>query len=227
MEKFKINANIVLDFMIKNHYSGHSLSQYKRIFETMEEYLAENNLSYSPELGRELLDSGSDTPFGSKGKILHEAVIRKINAVYATGSVSNVLVSSRKPYSALRLKDPFSDVLERFTGNIQTLFSETQIENIHRRCSLFLKYLQSHGKGKVSSITYKDISEYHFSELSHLKQVSRLIEEGAICHFLQFLFQEKQISCSLCTYMYALETDSFISLSSLLASGDFRHSESD
>ena len=215
MEKFKINANIVLDFMIENHYSEHSLSQYKRIYETMGKYLTENNLSYSPELGQELLDNGSDTPFGSKGKILHEAVIRKINAVYATGSVSNVLVSSRKPYSALRLKDSFSEVLERFTGNIQTLFSETQIENIHRRCSLFLKYLQSHGKEKVSSITYQDISEYHFSEQSHLKQVSRLIEEGSICHFLQFLFQEKQISCSLCTYMYALETDSFIHLSSL------------
>ena len=215
MEKFKINANIVLDFMIENHYSEHSLRQYKRIYETMGEYLSENNLSYSPELGWELLDSGSDAPFGSKGKILHEAVIRKINAVYATGSVSNVLVSPRKPYSALRLKASFSEVLERFTGNIQTLFSETQIENIHRRCSLFLKYLQSHGKEKVSSITYQDISEYHFSELSHLKQVSRLIEEGSICHFLQFLFQEKQISCSLCTYMYALETDSFIGLSSL------------
>lgn len=181
----------------------------------MGEYLTENNLSYSPELGWELLDSGSDAPFGSKGKILHEAVIRKINAVYATGSVSNVLVSPRKPYSALRLKASFSEVLERFTGNIQTLFSETQIENIHRRCSLFLKYLQARGKEKVSSITYQDISEYHFSELSHLKQVSRLIEEGAICHFLRFLFQEKQISCSLCTYMYALETDSFIGLSSL------------
>ena len=215
MEKFKINANIVLDFMIENHYSEHSLSQYKRIYETMGEYLTENNLSYSPELGWELLDSGSDAPFGSKGKILHEAVIRKINAVYATGSVSNVLVSPRKPYSALRLKASFSEVLERFTGNIQTLFSETQIENIHRRCSLFLKYLQSHGKEKVSSITYQDISEYHFSELSHLKQDSRLIEEGTICHFLRFLFQEKQISCSLCTYMYALETDSFISLFSL------------
>ena len=215
MEKFKINANIVLDFMIENHYSEHSLSQYKRIYETMGEYLTENNLSYSPELGWELLDSGSDAPFGSKGKILHEAVIRKINAVYATGSVSNVLVSPRKPYSALRLKASFSEVLERFTGNIQTLFSETQIENIHMRCSLFLKYLQARGKEKVSSITYQDISEYHFSELSHLKQVSRLIEEGAICHFLRFLFQEKQISCSLCTYMYALETDSFIGLSSL------------
>lgn len=215
MEKFKMSANIVLDFMIENHYSERSLSQYKRIYETIGEYLTENKLSYSPELGRELLDSGSDAPFGLKGKALHEAVIRKINAVYATGSVSNVLVSSRKPYSALPLKDSLSEVLERFTGKIRTLFSETQAENIHRRCSLFLKYLQSQGKEKIASITYQDISEYHFSELSHLKQVSRLMEEGAIHHFLRFLFQEKQIRCSLCTYMYALETDSFISLSSL------------
>lgn len=69
MEKFKINANIVLDFMIENHYSEHSLSQYKRIYETMGEYLTENNLSYSPELGRELLDSGSDRKVKSSMKL--------------------------------------------------------------------------------------------------------------------------------------------------------------
>ena len=59
MEKFKINANIVLDFMIENHYSEHSLSQYKG-YMNHGGILNENNLSYSPELGWELLDSGSD-----------------------------------------------------------------------------------------------------------------------------------------------------------------------
>ena len=34
MEKFKTNANIVLDFMIENHYSEHSLHLYKKIFAT-------------------------------------------------------------------------------------------------------------------------------------------------------------------------------------------------
>ena len=131
-------------------------------------------------------------PFGSKGKILHEAVIRKINAVYASGSVSNVLVSPRKPYSALRLKASFSEVLERFTGNIQTLFSETQIENILRRCSLFLKYLQARGKEKVSSITYQDISEYHFSELSHLKQVSALLKKERSAIFSGSCFRKNR-----------------------------------
>ena len=70
-----------------------------------------NELSYSPELGEELLHSGSDLPFGLKGKVLHTAVIQKINAVYANGVVSNVLVSSRKPYSALHLEEAFVKVL--------------------------------------------------------------------------------------------------------------------
>jgi len=111
MEKFKTNANIVLDFMIENHYSEHSLHLYKKIFESMQEYLMTNELSYSPELGEELLHSGSDLPFGLKGKVLHTAVIQKINAVYANGVVSNVLVSSRKPYSALHLEEAFVKVL--------------------------------------------------------------------------------------------------------------------
>ena len=220
MEKFKTNANIVLDFMTEHHYSEHSLYQYRKIYDTMENYMMENALSYSPELGKEWLSSGSDIPLGSKSKILREAAIRKINAVYAAGSVSNVLVLSRKPYSSLKLKDSLSEILIRFTDSIRTSFSKTQAENIRRRCSLFLKYLQSCGKDDVSSITYGDISEYHFSELSHLKQPSRLMEEGSICHFLHFLSLEKQIRYSVYVYMYALETDSFIDFSSLSNSGN-------
>lgn len=215
MEKFKTNANIVLDFMVENHYSEHSLHLYKKIFESMQEYLMTNELSYSPELGEELLHSGSDLPFGLKGKILHTAVIQKINAVYATGAVSNVLVSSRKPYSALRLEEAFAKALDCFTESIQTSLSETQVENIQRRCCLFLKYLQSKGKTNILAVSYEDISDYHFLELSHLKSISRLMEEGAICRFLRFLYQEKQIHHALDVYMYALETDSFISISSL------------
>ena len=141
------------------------------------------------------------------------------------GSVSNVLVSPQEALSALRLKASFSEVLERFYRKYPDIvFLETQIENIHRRCSLFLKYLQSHGKKRFHLLHIRIYLSIIFRTV-HLKQNSRLIEEGAICHFLRFLFQEKQISCSLCTYMYALETDSFISLSSLmiLAANPARH----
>lgn len=112
--------------------------------------------------------------------VLHTAVIQKINAVYATGVVSNVLVSSRKPYSALHLEETFVKVLACFTESIQASLSETQMENIRRRCCLFLKYLQSKGKANILAVSYEDISDYHFLELSHLKSISRLMEEGAI-----------------------------------------------
>lgn len=214
MKKFKTNANIVLDFMIENHYSEHSLHLYKKIFESMQEYLMTNELSYSPELGEELLHSGSDLPFGLKGKVLHTAVIQKINAVYATGVVSNVLVSSRKPYSALHLEEAFVKVLARFTESIQTSLSETQVENIRRRCCLFLKYLQSKGKANILAVSYEDISDYHFLELSHLKSISRLMEEGAICRFLRFLYQEKQIHHALDVVLFntMIRTDELIKL---------------
>ena len=107
----------------------------------------------------------------------------------------------------------FSDCLELFSESISASFSKTQTENIHRRCLLFLKYLQFIGKEDLKVITYKDISDYHFSELCHLKPDSRTMEEGSLCLFLQFLFQEKMIEHNLHVYMYALETDRFIDIS--------------
>ena len=213
MDKYKNYVSTVLDFMSDNHYSQHSLQLYQKTFESLGEYLVSNGLCYTPALGRELLDSGSDIPFGMKGQTLHAAIIQKLNAVYHTGSVSNVLVSSRKPYSSLRLNSVFLDCLELFSESVSASFSKTQTENIHRRCRLFLKYLQFIGKEDLKVITYKDISDYHFSELCHLKPDSRIMEEGSLCRFLQFLFQEKMIEHNLHVYMYALETDRFIDIS--------------
>ena len=193
MQKFKTHVNTVLDFMIDNHYSQHSLHLYKKVFETLEDYLKTNRLTYSPELGNELLRSRSSVPFRIAGTVLYAAVIKKINSAYFIGSVSNALASSRKSYSALTLRTAFSESLARFKESIYSLFSETRTENIRRRCCLFLKYLQFIGQENLSSITYEDISSYHFSELNRLKPESRMMEEGAICHFLQFLFLEKEI----------------------------------
>ncbi len=218
MEEFKTHVNTVLDFLIDNHYPQHSQHLYKRVFETLEEYLKTNGLTYFPELGNELLNNGSSVHFGVTGPELHAAVIKKLNAVYFTGSVSNVLVSSRKPYSALHLRTSFSECLAKFTESIHPLFSETQTENIRRRCCLFLKYLQFISRENLSSITYEDISNYHFSELNRLKPGSRMMEEGAICHFFQFLFLEKQADYSFYIYMYALETGTFIDISSFCVS---------
>lgn len=215
MDKFTSTVAMVLDFMNDNHYSQHSLYLYQKIFDNLTEYLITNKLSYSPELGERLLKSGSYIPFGAKGATLHAAVINKINAVYLTGSVSNALISSRKDYSSLTLNTVFEACLEHFTDSIKTLFSESQMENIIRRCRLFLRYLQYVGKDALSSIDYEAIYDYHFKELSHLKPASRIVEEGTVCQFLQHLADEKKIEYSLYMYMYALETDSFIDISSL------------
>lgn len=124
------------------------------------------------------------------------------------------MVSSRKPYSALHLEETFVKVLACFTESIQASLSETQMENIRRRCCLFLKYLQSKGKANILAVSYEDISDYHFLELSHLKSISRLMEEGAICRFLRFLYQEKQIHHALDVVLFntMIRTDELIKL---------------
>ena len=156
MDKYKDYVSTVLDFMRDNHYSQHSLQLYQKTFDSLGEYLVSNGLYYTPVLGRELLNRGSDIPFGTKGQTLHAAIIQKLNSVYHTGSVSNVLVSSRKPYSSLRLNSVFSECLELFSESISTSFSKIQTENIHRRCRLFLKYLQFIGKEDLKLSLFAD-----------------------------------------------------------------------
>lgn len=126
-----------------------------------------------------------------------------------------VKVSSRKSYSSSRLADSFSKDLTEFFDSTNQHFTPTHQENIRRRCVLFLKYIQAIGKDDVSEITFKDIYNYHHDELAHLKPMSRMIEEGTIAHLLFFLSTEKGLNPSLGIYMYALETDTFIGLSSL------------
>jgi site-specific recombinase XerD len=80
------------------------------------------------------------------------------------------------------------------------------------------------GESTFNEIMYEDINRYHL-ELSHLKKVSRIVEESSLHPFLKFVYENNGINPGLYLYMYQLERDIFIPLETLPADLQQRISE--
>ena len=161
--------------MEERNFSERSISDHTRIYQSLHNYLIRMELTYSPDLGKELLDADEDDAFGIKGKFVRAGSIAKLNDVYINGMLINSQISPRKSYSKIMLQPSFLQTALEYQAYCQEQFSETQQENVLRRIILFLKYLQDRGYASIDDITYADILAYH-KELSHLKEVSRTVE---------------------------------------------------
>ena len=79
-----------------------------------------------------------------------------------------------------------------------------------------MKYIQYKGITNAAAITYEDLQAYH-DGLSHLKRVSRVVEESTLHQFLQYLAESGHISPGLYLFMYALETGTLVTMDCLSA----------
>ena len=211
MKEFNHKASIVMDFLKERGFKNHTIQCYEVFYQKLSAYLLETGKNYDPELGLALVsDNGSS--FLKPGKHWAEkACIAKLNAVYTYGRITNVQISPRKNYSSLILNETFRELVTSYLFSRKGDFKESQIENARRRCVLFLKYIQAKGFCKVSDITYDDIRSYH-DELSHLKEISRIIEESSIHQFLLYLAESGFVSYGLYLYLYALETKTLVTI---------------
>ncbi|MCR4781536.1 MAG: tyrosine-type recombinase/integrase [Lachnospiraceae bacterium] len=110
----------------------------------------------------------------------------------------------RKTYSSLDLIPEFEMAVSDFLTNCASHHTPIHLQNIRRRCVLFLKCMQSWGKNKLNDITYEDIKKYD-DELGHLKKMSRIIEESSLHQFLKYLADNGQINVGRYLYMYLIE----------------------
>jgi site-specific recombinase XerD len=210
MNIFKQNVLTVISFLNSRHYSEHTVNCYVAFYEGLDRYLNQEGFGYTPEFGFQILSGNHKSFPGNNSRTLQNAAIAKLNSVYLNGEVKNVQVSPAKAYSRLVLTEEFSSAIDEFLNSGCDGFSESQKSNIVRRCRLFLKYIQSTGKTEISLVGYEDIQHYHFKELAHLKEQSRIIEESTLHQFLHFLAESGKVKPMLYLYLYALETDTFI-----------------
>ncbi len=216
MNKYTQVTSAIIAEMKERGYSNRSVNNHAIIYETLNRYLESVEIEYSPDLGKALLEEGSSDCFGIKGDFVRAAAIAKLNEVWLNGTLKNATVSPRKPYSSIRLCTAFESSVSGFLEYCRENcgFSESQIENAARRCRLFLKCMQSWDRKSLMEITYEDIRNYH-DELSHLKHISRVVEESTLHQFMKYLSEKGETGTGRYLYMYFLERDGTAELDAL------------
>ncbi len=213
MEKYKFKTAVVIWRLKERGYSKTSIQKYRKIYASIENYLIENGLIYSPVLGEKMLAKNEDDFFKMSGLVLRKASIRKLNDVYLHGDIQDALLSPRREYGKLKLEKPFEDAITIFMKLIEPSFSASKLENTYRRISLFFKYVQSKGVYRIEEISYELITAYH-NELSYLKTNSRENEESVVHQMLHFLSDKGRISKGRYLHLYLLEIGHPMMLSS-------------
>lgn len=110
----------------------------------------------------------------------------------------------KKTYSSLELNPDFESTVSAFLEHCANNHTESHLQNMRRRCRLFLKCMQFWGITRLEDITYEDIRNYD-CELSHLKKISKVIEEATLHQFLKYLSDKGYISSGKYLYMYLLD----------------------
>lgn len=214
MSEFKKIAAIVIARLRQRGFSERTIANHEKLYQAMHNYFTKEGIHYTPELGALLLEENNDKVFEVKGTFIRAGCIAKLNDVYRNGDLIHAQLSPRKGYSSIVLSIPFEQAVADFLDYCQGFFTNTQLGNTRRRCGLFLKCMQSWGKTKLNDISYGDIRNYH-QELSHLKQISKVVEESSLHQFLRYLAEQGQVSPGRYLYMYLLECDRMVGLKDL------------
>lgn len=213
MDEFERNSKSVIDALEQRGYSQPTIQNHKKVYQALYSYLDQNQIPYTPSLGISILSKQKEI-LVVKGDYVLAGCISKLNDVYLHGKIIRAQMCPRKVYASIPLNAEFEREVSSFMVSCSDSFSDTQIYNARRRCSLFLRCMQYWGKETVLDITYEEIHKYHL-ELSHLKKASRIVEESTLHQFLRFLSTENGINPGLYMYMYQLERDIYVPLSKL------------
>lgn len=215
MRVYYQNVAIVLDFLKERGYAEQTIRNHEVFYNKLAVYLEHARQEYHPKFGNSLL---LERPAGlclSGNRFEDAACIAKLNDVFENGRITYAQISPRKGYSSIVICEKYQELVNAFLAN-KTCFKDSQLANARRRCTLFMKYIQSKGIASAAAITYEDLQEYH-NGLSHMKRVSRVVEESTIHQFLRFLAESGHASPGLYLFMYALETGTLVTMSSLTA----------
>ena len=213
MRVYYQNVAVILSFLKERGYTEQTIHNHESFYNKLADYLIQTMQEYNPDLGRSLLLERKEGPCRAGSRFGNAACIAKLNDVYENGRITYALICPRKEYSSVVLCEKYLGLVDGFLES-RPCFKATHLPNVRRRCSLFMKYIQSKGITDAAAITYDDLQAYH-DGLSHLKRVSRVVEESTLHQFLQYLAESGHISPGLYLFMYALETGTLVTMNCL------------
>lgn len=203
MEEFKQNVDIVLARLEELNYSIGSMKNIRKFYEALGDYLGQKGSAYTPAVGEAFLESAR---FAHRTELLLEkSAVSKLNDIYETGFVDGTHISVLFLSRSITLTSLFERITAEFLECVSDEYSNTQMENISRRCKRFFRFTLMLGRSGAQEITYDDILSFHLS-LGHMKGISRTVEESSVIGILSYMAKKGMCRCGLPLYLKALET---------------------
>jgi TPP-dependent 2-oxoacid decarboxylase len=147
MNEFEKNSEIVISELHERGFSAQSIYIYRKVYNSLQAYLEQAGIDYTPELGKWIL-LPENRSIVAKGDYVLAGCISKLDDVYRHGHIQSALMTPRRTYSSIVLNTVFSSAISQFMNQNKEMFTESHQYNVHRRCSLFLKCMQHWGKAR-------------------------------------------------------------------------------
>lgn len=158
MIQYKDNVKDVLDFLDQNNYSPSKICMAKRCFNDLEQFLVQEQITYTPEAAQRWLNDilpGLDAFNASN----YGAFLRKLQDLFEIGGVRKVH-SYKSTNAYALLSDPLKTSLDEFIIEQKKRLASATVKNHWYNCSRFLIFSQENGAEEISEITYDIICRY-------------------------------------------------------------------
>jgi len=205
MDTYDKNVSIVITCMKNRQYPNEAILKYMKTYDSIKLYLRQQNMEYSSGLGESWIENENCAPFNShRDYKIQYSSIAKLNDVYEFGHVTIKHLTIGKQTRNILISGIYNEYLEQFEEKCKASYEGEQLCVTHRRCTYFIRFLQSRGCIEPQKIDYSDLLFYHQS-LSYLKNVSRQLEETSVKQFLYFLSGLGAVKYGAPLYMEALQ----------------------
>ena len=191
MNHFDQNVERVVAFLREQKYTASTVYAHKKCYSELRTHLTKTGLGYSFEIALDWIKQGSECWGRRKSANFRHFVAHLDDMDRMGGIAANHLSYHFPPFT--RLSGTLTKELGMFLDSIET---ENMRENMRKRCSNFLLFLQERGVSSVAETTYSHISQF-LDEDTHKTRKSKDLFECAARRLLAFCHRELGISIGL------------------------------
>ncbi len=199
MTDFKTNASIIMKCLDEYQYCTEVVHTMQRCISELEEYLAENHLTYSPKAAAEWYENISEHSLYKTAPPYYRSCLSKLEWLYL-GRLDQFFLSFRKAgVIPEQLQSELKEYLEYLSGK----FCADTIKNQGRNISYFLRSIQQFGVESVSGITYEIIDSYLSGE--NASEITKIHIHTSVREFLEYWHSKDRVTFGISIYFHYVQ----------------------
>ena len=174
-------------YLSENHYCHSLIKANERCFRSLEAYLKEKGVDYSPEIAKKWIED-PDYYASSTDRPHWKMALVRLKDIYEHGEIltehdTRHLMSYTVLYEGLR------NSLDSYLESLKGRFSEETIDGHKHPCARFLIYIQKNGIYTITDITYEAICQFYRIDM-HRGHFEKSHTNAAISSMMAYFWSE-------------------------------------